>query len=64
MLMVQAFFPLIDGVTGVILSGLEAIKGYFAMKITEYNNRIRKINTESDASNSIGFRYEDQEETE
>ena len=29
MLMVQAFFPLIDGVTAVLLAGLEALKGYF-----------------------------------
>lgn len=56
MLMVQALFPLIDGITAVILSGLEALKGYFGMKIAEYNNRIRKISLqEPDIKNPIGF---------
>lgn len=55
-LMVQVFFPLIDGVTAVILSGLEALKGYFGIKIAEYNNRIRKISLqEPDIKNPIGF---------
>ena len=55
-LMVQVFFPLIDGVTAVILSGLEALKGYFGIKIAEYNNRIRKISLqEPDTKNPIGF---------
>lgn len=65
MLMVQALFPLIDGITAVILSGLEALKGYFGMKIAEYNNRIRKISLqEPDMKNPIGFQYSDQEEEE
>jgi hypothetical protein len=65
MLMVQTFFPLIDGITSVILSGLEAIKGYFGMKIAEYNHRIRKLSSEeSDVKNSIGFSYNNQEEEE
>ena len=63
--MVQALFPLIDGITAVILSGLEALKGYFGMKIAEYNNRIRKISLqEPDIKNPIGFQYNDQEEEE
>lgn len=38
--MVQMFFPLIDGLTALLLSGLEALKGYFGLKVTEYNARM------------------------
>ena len=63
MLMVQALFPLIDGITSTILSGLEALKGYFGMKIAKYNHQIKKISLEEpDIKNPIGFQYNDQEE--
>ena len=56
MLMVQAIFPLIDGITAVLLSGLEVLKGYFGIKIAEYNNRIRQITLEDpEPRNPIGF---------
>ena len=41
MIMVQVLFPLMDGITAVILSALEALKGYFCMKVSEYNIKIR-----------------------
>lgn len=56
--MVQAFFPLIDGITAVILAALEALKGYFGIKVAEYNSQIRKITLEDEddkPKRRIGF---------
>ena len=54
--MVQALFPIIDGLTAVILAGLEALKGYFG---------IRQIaDKEIPSMRPIGFSYEDQEDNE
>ena len=65
MITVQAFFPLIDGFTGVILAGLEALKGFFGMKVAEYNIRIRQLaDKEVPPMRPIGFSYEDQEDNE
>ena len=65
MITVQAFFPLIDGFTGVILAGLEALKGFFGMKVAEYNIRIRQLaDKEIPPMRPIGFSYEDQEDNE
>jgi hypothetical protein len=64
MVMVQAIFPLIDGITAVILAGLEALKGYFGMKVSEYNMKIRKMATQDDAPEMrpIGFTFEEEDE--
>jgi hypothetical protein len=63
MLMVQALFPIIDGLTAVILAGLEALKGYFGMKVAEYNIRIRNMaDKDTTQMRPIGFSYEDQED--
>lgn len=65
MLMVQALFPIIDGLTAVILAGLEALKGYFGMKVAEYNIRIRNMADKDTAqTRPIGFSYEDREDNE
>lgn len=62
MLMVQAFFPLIDGVTAVLLAGLEALKGYFGIKVAEYNMRIRKISDDEPKKKPIGFAMEEEDD--
>ena len=62
MLMVQAFFPLIDGVTAVLLAGLEALKGYFGIKVAEYNMRIRKITDDEPKKRPIGFVVEEEDD--
>ena len=63
--MVQALFPIIDGLTAVILAGLEALKGYFGMKVAEYNIRIRNMaDKDTLQTRPIGFSYEDQEDNE
>ena len=66
MITVQAIFPLIDGLLAVILSGLEALKGFFGLKIAEYNTRIRKITYEEETHKtaSIGFSYQEEESEE
>ena len=63
MLMAQMLIPLIDGITSVLLTGLEALKGYFGYKITEYNTSIRKLACEEESvKNKIGFSIDEEEE--
>ena len=63
MIMVQALFPLIDGVTALVLSALEALKGYFGLKVAELNVRIRKITEEDEPKKRpIGFAREEKED--
>jgi hypothetical protein len=64
MIMVQVLFPLMDGITAVILSALEALKGYFGMKVSEYNIKIRKMTIEEDVPEMrpIGFAFEEEDE--
>ena len=65
MLTISAFMPLIDGILSVIMTGLEAIKGYFGLKVSEYNTKMRKIATEEeDKMKPIGFVYEEEENNE
>ena len=42
-LLVSCFLPLIDALTGLILTMIEVAKGYFSVKVTEYNYRLKKI---------------------
>lgn len=57
------FFPLIDGLTALLLSGLEALKGYFGLKVTEYNARMRKIVEEDEPTmNPIGFTLKEEDD--
>lgn len=65
MLTVQAFFPLLDGITSFLLTLLEVGKGYFGVKVAEYNARLKKISYASEESSSvrqIGFTFENEEE--
>ena len=64
MITVQALFPLLDGITAVLLSGLEVIKGYFGVKISEYRVRMQQIASCADEEikmNPIGFDYKEEE---
>ena len=57
------FFPLIDGLTALLLSGLEALKGYFGLKVTEYNARMRKIVEKDEPTmNPIGFTLKEEDD--
>ena len=35
--MVQLFSPLIDGIASLLLTMIEALKGYFGVKVAKYN---------------------------
>lgn len=50
-----AIAPILDSVTTVILTGLEAIKGKWSVKVAEYNYQIQKIGEEPTSSRVIGF---------
>lgn len=47
--------PILDSVTAVIMTGLEAIKGKCAVKVAEYNDQISKIGTEETQAVAMGF---------
>ena len=47
--------PILDSATQVVLTGLEAIKGKWTVKITEYNCQIQKIGDEPSSARVIGF---------
>lgn len=65
MLVIQMGFPILDGITSLILTMLEAAKGYFSMKITEYNIKMKKSREEEGSvKNPIGFVYEEDLENE
>lgn len=56
MLTVQILFPLIDGATAVLLTALEALKGYFGLKVAKYNNQMRKaVEPDEESHRLIGF---------
>lgn len=58
--MVQVLFPLMDGLTALILAAFEALKGFFGMKVAEYNIRIRKLAEDDEPTmRPIGFMIEE-----
>lgn len=66
-LLVSFILPLIDALTGLILTMIEVAKGYFSIKVTEYNCRLKKlayVEEEESPRRLIGFAREDYEEDE
>lgn len=55
MIFASAIAPILDSATAVILTGLEAIKGKWTVKITEYNCQIQKMGDEPSSTRVIGF---------
>ena len=55
MIFATAIAPILDSVTSVVLTGLEAIKGKWSVKVTEYNYQIQKLGDEPTSSRVIGF---------
>lgn len=47
--------PILDSAAAVVMTGLEAIKGKWSVKITEYNYQIQKLGDEPTSSRVIGF---------
>ena len=50
-----AIAPILDSATTVILTGLEAIKGKWSVKVAEYNYQIQKLGDEPASPRVIGF---------
>jgi hypothetical protein len=55
MIFATAIAPILDSAVTVILTGLEAIKGKWTVKITEYNHQIQNMGNEPTNSRVIGF---------
>jgi hypothetical protein len=55
MIFATAIAPILDSAAAVIMTGLEAIKGKWTVKITEYNYQIQKLGDESTPVRAIGF---------
>ena len=66
MLLPTLILPLIDGLAGLILTMFEAAKGFFTLKITECNCKLKNMqnNNNALARKIIGFEREEEEETE
>lgn len=64
-LFVLAVIPIVDSVVNVTLTGLEIIKGNWAIKVAQINNELQKINTpEEESTRVIGFSIPTEEEEE
>ena len=68
-LLVSFVLPMIDALTGLLLTMIEVAKGYFSVKVTEYNYRLKRMAYEAEEEDVppqrlIGFAREDQEEPE
>ena len=66
-LFVSLFLPLIDALASLLLTMIEAAKGYFSVKVAEYNIQLKKISYQSEDDEEapkklIGFMREDEEE--
>ena len=60
MLVIQVCFHLLDGITSLLLTMIEAAKGYFSLKIMNYNAKAKMtLQEEDEVKNIIGFRYEE-----
>ena len=55
MIFATAIAPILDSATAVIMTGLEAIKGKWTVKITEYNYQIQKLGDEPVSPRVVGF---------
>ena len=55
MIFATTIAPILDSAAAVIMTGLEAIKGKWSVKITEYNYQIQKMGDEPIQSRVIGF---------
>ena len=66
MLAIYVFQPICESITGLLMTIIEAAKGYFNIKIAKYNKEMKKITfTDEDSPSNvrqIGFITEEQEE--
>lgn len=58
-------FPLMDGLTSLLLTMMEAAKGYFGVITTQYSAQMKKIcDDQEPTKNLIGFVYDEEEPTD
>ena len=55
MIFAATIMPILDSAASTIMTGFEAIKGKWTVKITDYNYQIQKIGDEPTPSRVIGF---------
>ena len=55
MIFATAIAPILDSAAAVVMTGLEAIKGKWTVKITEYNYQISKMSDEPTSTRIVGF---------
>ena len=55
MIFATTIAPILDSAAAVIMTGLEAIKGKWTVKITEYNYQIQKLGDEPISPRIVGF---------
>lgn len=55
MIFATAIAPILDSAAAVVMTGLEAIKGKWTVKITEYNYQISKMSDEPISTRVVGF---------
>lgn len=64
MLFVNSIFPLLDGLTSLALTWIEAVKAKLSTKIAAYNVQIKQTANQEEVKRSIGFIVEDEPEEE
>ena len=55
MIFATTIAPILDSAASVVMTGLEAIKGKWTVKITEYNYQIQKLGDEPASPRVVGF---------
>jgi hypothetical protein len=60
-LFIAFVYPILEAVSGVIITFLEMIKGFCSVKITEMNAKMRRIGSEEN-TRAVGFTFESEEE--
>ena len=64
-LCVSLFLPLIDALASLLLTTVEVAKGYFSLKVAEYNQQLQKVTYGEDydaPKRLIGFARETEED--
>ena len=54
--------PILDSLGSIVMTWCEAVKGKLAIKVAEYNMRIRKISDDEPKKRPIGFVMEEEDD--
>ena len=62
--LIQFGLPVLDGLAALVMTMLEAAKGYFGIIVAKYNTKITSIlnQEENTVKNTIGFTLPEEEE--